>query len=87
MEEEQKSEKVGVVTHFFSKISVAVIKLTDGGLKVGDKIRVKGATSDFEQTIDSMQIEHQNIQEAKVGDEIGMKSAEAVRENDEVFKV
>lgn len=82
-----EDQKIGVVTHFFSKISVAVIKLTDGDLKVGDKIRVKGATTDFEQDITSMQVNHKDIEEAKIGFELGMKVAEPVRENDEVYKI
>jgi len=78
--------EIGQVTHFFGKISVGVIKL-DSGLKVGDKIHVKGATTDFEQTVDLMQIEHQDIQEAKAGDDIGMKFADTAREGDKVLKV
>ena len=64
-----------------------MIKLTDGEMAVGDKIRIRGATTDFEQTIDSMQVNHQNVDAAKVGDEVGLKTAEPVRENDEVFKI
>ena len=89
-EEEQKPEElgkeVGKVTHYYTKLGVAVIELSDT-LKVGDKIKIKGATSDFEQPVDSMQIEHENIEEAKAGQSIGMKVKEHVREHDVVYKV
>ncbi|MBN2459936.1 translation elongation factor-like protein [Candidatus Woesearchaeota archaeon] len=65
---------------------VAVIELTDT-LKVGDTIHVKGATSDFTQKIDSMQIEHEQVQEAGAGQSIGMKVSEPVRQHDAVFVV
>ncbi len=77
--------EVGRITHFFSKISVAVIELK-ATLKVGDTIAVKGPTTDFEQLVDSMQIEHKNVQEAKAGQSIGLKVAERVRETDIVYK-
>ncbi len=79
-------QKIGKVIHYYTKIGVGVIEL-GGKLKVGDKIRVKGATTDFEQKIDSMQIEHDKIEEAKAGQSIGLKVKEHVRENDKVFKV
>jgi len=77
---------VGKVTHFFSKISVAVIELT-ATLSVGDRIRIQGPTTNFEQTVDSMQIEHQNVKTAKKGQSIGLKVSERVRENDTVYKI
>lgn len=80
-------EKVGVVTHYFGKIGVAAIKLTDGSLCVGDTIRIKGHTSDFTQVVDSMQIEHDEVDAAELGQEIGMKVKEHARQHDEVFKV
>lgn len=87
-EEAQKEEKLlGKVSHFFNKISVAVIDLTEEGLKVGDKIHLKGGERDFEQTVGSMQVEHQDIQEAKKGDSVGLKVDEPVREGYEVYKV
>jgi len=58
-----------------------------GALKTGDKIHIKGSSTDFEQTVDSMQVEHQNIDAAKAGDAAGMKVAEKVRPGDEVYKV
>jgi len=89
-EEKAKNEKlgkeVGKVTHYFTKIGVGVIELA-GAIKVKDKIRIKGATTDFEQNIDSMQIEHNNVEKAKKGESIGLKVAESVRENDKVYKI
>lgn len=82
---EEEVVEVGHVTHFFSKISVAVIELT-ATLAVGDTIIVKGPTTDFEQRVESMQIEHVNVQQAKAGQSIGLKVAERVREKDTVYK-
>lgn len=78
-------EKVGRVSHYYSKIGVAIIDL-EGALKVGDNISIKGAKTDFTQTVTSMQIEHQNIDEAKAGDSIGLKVDDVVREGDAVYK-
>ena len=79
-------EKLGKVTHFFDKIQVAIVKL-EKPLKIGDKIKVKGATTEIEETVDSMQVEHAEIEEAEKGDEVGIKVTGKVREGDEVFKV
>ncbi|MBS3132495.1 hypothetical protein J4212_08740 [Candidatus Woesearchaeota archaeon] len=90
MAEEQKAEAkgkvVGKVSHYFTNIGVAVVKLSDT-LKSGDKIRIKGATSDFTQAVDSMQIEEDKIQEAKKGQSIGLKVKEHAREHDTVYKL
>lgn len=77
--------EVGRITHFFSKISVAVVELT-APLVVGDKILVKGPSTDFEQIVESMQIEHKNIQRAEAGQSIGLKMAQQAREKDVVYK-
>ncbi len=79
-------KKVGEVTHYWGKISVAGIKLTDT-LSVGDTIRIRGATTDFEQTVGSMQIEHQNIETATKGQEVGLRVKDKVRRGDTVYKV
>lgn len=79
-------EKIGDVTHYFGHIPAGIIKLT-GTLKVGAKIHFKGATTDFEQEITSMQINHKDVKEAKAGDEIGVGVTDRVREGDEVFLV
>ena len=80
-------QKIGIVTHYFGKIGVAALKITDGELRVGDMIRIKGHTSDFTQTVASMQVEHESVEVARSGDEVGLKTAEYVREHDSVFKV
>jgi putative protease len=79
-------EKVGEITHYFTKIGVAVVDVT-APIKVGDRIAVKGMTTNFEQTVDSMQIEGKNIEEAKKGDDIGMKVADRVRKGDVVYRL
>ena len=87
MPEEKKQEKIGEITHYFGKIEVGIIKITKGDLKIGDTICVKGATSDFEQPVKSMQIEHKEVEKAKKGDVIGLKVKDKTREGDEVFKI
>jgi hypothetical protein len=82
---EENIIRIGQVTHFFSKIGVAVIKLT-APLAVGERILVKGPMTDFEQVVESMQIEHQNIPKAEAGQSIGLKMAEQTRERDVVYK-
>ncbi len=79
-------KKVGEVSHYWGQIAVAGIKLT-AALSQGDTIRIKGATTDFEQTVGSMQIEHQNLETAKKGQEIGLKVKEKVRRGDTVYRV
>jgi putative protease len=80
-------QRVGVVTHYYSHLSVAVVKLDLGALQVGDTIHIKGHTTDFQQRVDSMQVEHQTIQRAEVGEEFGLKVSEHVREHDIVNKM
>lgn len=78
--------KAGDVTHYYSDISVAVVKVSSP-LKVGDQISIEGATTNFRQKVDSMQINHNSIAEAKAGDEIGMKLKGKAREGDTVYKI
>ena len=80
-------ELVGKVMSFYGHLSVAAIELTDGSLKVGDKIKLKGATTDFEQSVDSMQVEHDAVQEAEKGSSVGIKVKDKVRPHDQVFKI
>ncbi len=82
-----EEKKIGVITHYYGHLGVGIIKLEEESLKLGDTLHFKGHTSDFQQTIDSMQIEHKDVQETKVGDQVGVKLNEHVREHDEVFKV
>jgi len=82
-----EEKEIGNVEHYYTKIGVAVINITDGSLSVGDTIHLKGATSDFTQKVGSMQIEHKKVEKASKGDSIGMKMSEHARQNDAVFKV
>lgn len=79
-------EEIGRVTHYYPKIGVAVVELKST-LKVGDKILVKGATTNFEQVVESMQIEHKDVQKAEAGQSVGIKVKEKVRENDRVYRL
>ena len=85
-QEESLGKEIGKVSHHFGNIGVGVIELS-GSLVVGDKIRIKGATTDFKQKVDSMQIEHEKVEEAKKGQSIGLKVKDSVREQDTVYKV
>ena len=77
--------EIGHVTHFFSKISVAVLELSLP-LAVGDRILIKGPSTDFEQTVESMQIDRKAIQRAEGGQSIGLKVVQPVKEKDVVYK-
>lgn len=79
-------KEIGVVSSYFSHVEVAAIKLS-AKLKVGDKIHIKGSTTDFETEINEIQIERKPVKEAKKGDHIGIKVPEKVRPNDKVFLV
>jgi len=79
-------KEIGRISGYFSHVGVAAIKLSSG-LKVGDKVHVKGHTTDFEVKIGSMQIEKSSVKAAKKGDHIGIKVPEKVRPNDKVFLV
>lgn len=81
-----EKQLIGQVTHFFSKISVAIIQLEEP-LKAGERIAVVGSTTDMEQVVKSMQVEHENIEEAKAGDLVGLKVKDKVREGDAVYKL
>jgi len=81
----EELREVGRVAHFFSRINVAVIEVKDT-ISVGDQILIKGPTTDIEQTIDSMEIEHEKVKQAEAGQSIGMKVNGRVRENDIVYK-
>lgn len=78
--------EIGIVSNFFAKPVVAGIDLT-APLKVGDKLHIKGHTTDFELMVESMQIQNVNVQEAKAGDAVGIKVPNRVRKGDRVFKV
>ena len=78
--------QIGIVTHFYKKISVAIVELSDS-LLVGDTIHISGHTTDLTQKVDSIQMEHQNIEKAEKGQVIGLKVNDEVRVKDLVFKV
>ncbi|MEK6683933.1 MAG: hypothetical protein AABY46_04670 [Nitrospirota bacterium] len=80
-------QRVGIVVHYYSHLNVAIIKLDQGALQMGNPIHIKGHTTDFKQRVESMQIEHQPIQRAEVGQEFGLKVSDHVREHDVVYKV
>lgn len=80
-------EEVGVIIKFFAKPGVAAIKVTKGTIKRGDILKYKGHTTDFTEEVRSMEIDNQSVDEAKVGDTIGVKVEERVREKDIVYKV
>jgi len=80
-------EQVAIVVKFFSKPSVAALEVTNGSIKKGDLLRFKGHTTDFTNEVVSMEVDKQPIEEAKVGDLVGLKVKERVRENDKVYKV
>ncbi|NWG09947.1 MAG: translation elongation factor-like protein [Nitrososphaerales archaeon] len=77
-------KEVGRVAHYYPKIGVAIIDLK-APLKVGDKILIKGSTTNFEQIAESMQIEHKEVRSTKGGESIGLKVAQRVREDDTVY--
>ena len=83
---ESEKIQVGKVIHYFPKIGVAIIQITDGCIKIGDEIHIKGHTSDFVQKVSSMQIEHENVEIAIPGHVVALKVKESVMENDLVYK-
>ncbi len=81
-----EEKEIGTVEDFFGHINVIAVKLTDE-ISVGDKIRIKGHTTDLTQEIDSMQMEHQDVLKAKAGDDIGIKVTDKVRHGDKIYKI
>jgi putative protease len=76
---------VGKVVGYFSKIGVAAIKITSGELKIGDTIKIKGHTTNFEQVVESIQVEHVDVEKVEVGKDVGIKVKEKVKEHDTVY--
>lgn len=79
-------EEVGRVTHYFGRIGVAIVELS-GELRLGDEIHIVGATTDFSQAVESMEVEHEKVEVARKGQSVGIKVAQRVREGDRVYKV
>jgi len=82
----EELQEVGKIAHFFTKISVAVVDLK-APISVGDRILIKGPTTNIEQTVESMEIEHEKVKKAEAGQSIGLKVKDRVRENDTVYKI
>lgn len=81
-----KGKEIGKITHYYGNLNVGIIELSDA-LKTGDKIRIKGHTSDFTQDVKSIQIEHANVSEGKRGDMVGIKVMQKVHPHDKVYKI
>lgn len=79
--------RIGTVTHYWGKLQVAGVAITDGELHQGDKIHIKGATSDFDQTVESMELDHEAVDTARPGDQIGLFVVKHAREHDSVYRV
>ena len=79
-------KKIGIVSNYFDHVNVAAVKL-GAPLKKGDTIKIIGGETEFKQKVDSMQIQHEKVEKAKKGDEIGIKVKEKVRKGYKVFKV
>ena len=80
------TERIGVVTHYYSHLSVAIVLLETGSLRVGDFIHIRGHTSDFSQPVESMEIDHAHVNEARPGQSFGLRVKEHAREHDVVYK-
>jgi translation initiation factor IF-2 len=80
-------EKIGVVTDYLNRIGVAVIQLTDGDLRVGDRVHITGRSTDLTQAVESLQLEHRPVEQAARGTEVAMKVRDPVRRHDQVFRV
>ncbi len=78
--------RIGVITHYYNHLSVAILKLETGTLRVGDIIHVRGHTSDFAQPVESMEIDHVHVNEAGPGQSFGLRVKEHAREHDVVYK-
>jgi putative protease len=78
--------EIGRVTRYFGKVGVAAIEVHAGDLRMGDTIRIRGKTTDFSQSVESMEVEHQPVQTAVPGQVVGVKVRERVREHDLVYK-
>lgn len=86
MKEDSQEKLIGKIVHYYGNISVGIIELSDD-LKSGDTIHVKGEKTDFQQEVQSMQFDHQDVTEARAGSQVGVKLKEKVREGDSVFRL
>jgi len=86
-EQPAPGERIGVVTHYYGNLLVAIVKLEAGTLRVGDSIHIRGHTSDFSQRVESLQVEHAAVNEVGPNDEFGIKVVQHAREHDVVYKL
>jgi len=86
-EQMAEEKNIGIVIQYFAKPQVAAITINEGELKIGDTIRIKGTTTDFQQKVESMQIDRVPVQSARAGQSVGIKVNERVRDHDHVFIV
>ncbi len=84
-EEHDEAQAIGTVSHYFGHLSVAAVTLTDT-LRVGDRIHIRGHTTDVQQTVDSMEVEHAKVESAGPGDDVALQVADHVREHDKIFR-
>lgn len=82
----EEKKLVGKITHYYSKIGVAIVELEDD-LQQGDQISIEGATTNIQETVDSMQVEHESVKNARRGEAIGLKVPDKVRPGDVVYKI
>jgi translation initiation factor IF-2 len=79
-------KQIGKVTHYFDKVGVAIIQLQKGAtLKKGDKVQIKGNNTDFTQTVNSLQLDHQDVETVKAGDDFGLKVDQKVHEGNQIY--
>jgi len=83
----QHEEAIGIVTHYYSHLGVAVVQVSKGSMNVGDMIHITGHSTDITQTVDSMEYEHENVNEASAGQSVGIKFTGHAREHDIVYLV
>ena len=83
----EPGERIGFVTHYYSHLSVAIIRLESGALRVGDVIHIRGHTTDFSQKVESLEVNHAPVTEVRANEEFGLKVAEHAREHDVVFRL
>ena len=83
---ENNGQQIGKITHYFSNINVGIVELSDS-LKVGDKIKIKGHSTDLEEDVKSIQIDHKDVDVAKIGDTVGLEVTDKVRVGDVVYKI
>ena len=81
------SDNIGIIENYYSKVGVAVLNVTQGTVKIGDKLAIKGSTSDFEMIVESMQIDRVDVDSVSAGTKVGLKVTERVRKGDQVFKL